>query len=105
MQIPQDHVRPGHDVRVRGALWRVADIQPCGTCRIVTLTGLTPPNLGATRRLLDPFDNLEPIDRSRAPRVVSARQWRRACRALIATDTPPGSVCAARSARIDLMPH
>ena len=31
--------------------------------------------------------------------------WRRACRALIAADGPPASLRAARSARIDLLPH
>ena len=39
------------------------------------------------------------------PRIVRAARWRRACRALIAADGPPGSLRAARPARIDLLPH
>jgi superfamily II DNA or RNA helicase len=115
MQIPQSDpeeplkagrgLRPGQNVRVRGARWRVVDVHPHGTCRIVTLAGLAPPQLGVERRVIEPFDSIDPVDRRRDPRVVSAERWRRACRALIASDTPAASLVAARSARIELMPH
>ena len=53
-----------------------------------------------------PFDRIEPIARPSRPRDRAARsRWRRACRALIAADGPPGSLRAARAARIDLLPH
>ena len=57
------------------------------------------------RRVLVPFDRIDPIDREPRPRRVRAVSWRRACRALIAADGPPGSLRAAGSARIDLLPH
>jgi SNF2 family DNA or RNA helicase len=72
---------------------------------MVTLCGLVPPQSGLVRRILVPFDRLEPIARRTRPRTVRAAAWRRACRALIAADGPPGSLRAARSARIDLLPH
>src|SRR5262249_42682403 len=53
----------------------------------------------------DPFDAIEPIERAPAPRVVSAVRWRAACRALLASNAPPGSIGQARSAHIDLLPH
>jgi superfamily II DNA or RNA helicase len=98
-------VRAGANVRLRGARWRVVEVRGYDACRLVTLTGLAPPHLGVVRRVLEPFDRIDPVERRREPRIVSARRWRRACRALIATDAPPASLIAARSARIDLLPH
>jgi superfamily II DNA or RNA helicase len=105
---PRDHspvVRPGDLVHVRRARWRIVQIRDCEDCQVVTLCGLTPPHLGLERRVLTPFETLEPIDRALLPRVVRAVRWRRACRALISADGPPGSLRTARSARIDLLPH
>jgi superfamily II DNA or RNA helicase len=98
-------VRPGARVRLRGARWRVVDIHVYDACRVVTLAGLAPPHLGVERRVIEPFDRVDPIERRREPRVVGAERWRRACRALIGADTPAGSLAAARSARIELLPH
>ena len=98
-------VRPGDLVHVRRARWRIVQIRACEDCQVVTLCGLTPPHLGLERRVLIPFDTIEPIERAPRLRIVRAVRWRRACRALIAADGPPGSLRAARSARIDLLPH
>ena len=98
-------VRPGDLVHVRRARWRIVQIRACDGCQVVTLCGLTPPQLGLERRVLLPFDIVEPIERAPRPRIVRASRWRRACRALIAADGPPGSLRAARAARIDLLPH
>jgi len=100
-----DAIRPGDLVRVRRARWRIVHIRPCDGCRIVTLSGLTPPHLGVERRVILPFDIVEAADRVSRPRFVRGVTWRRACRALIAADGPPGSLRAARSARIELFPH
>ena len=111
MQIPPSPrsdgpaVRPGDLVHVRRARWRIVQVRACEDCQVVTLCGLTPPHLGRESRVLVPFDILEPIERAPRPRIVRAVRWRRACRALIATDGPPGSLRAARAARIDLLPH
>ncbi len=96
---------PSSVVKARGARWVVVDVRPYDHCRLVTLSGLAPPNLGVERRLLEPFDTIASIDEPSTPRLVSAARWRTACRALIASDTPPGSLRQGRSARIDLMAH
>jgi SNF2 family DNA or RNA helicase len=98
-------VRPGDLVEVRRARWRIVEIRACERCRIVTLRGVSPTNVGIERRVLAPFDIIESVASRRAPRFVRPARWRHACRALIAADTPPGSLRAGRSARIDLLPY
>jgi SNF2 family DNA or RNA helicase len=110
MQISQSHpeeaaVRPGDQVLVRRARWRIVEVRPYDDCQVVTLCGLAPPHVGVERRILVPFDRVERIARPTRPRMVGAAIWRRACRALIAADDPPGSLCSARTAQIDLLPH
>src|SRR5688572_26072122 len=100
MQISQSDV-----VRVRGARWRVADIRAYERCELLTLVGVGPTNRGHERRILAPFDLVERVERRSKPTRVPRRRWRRACRALIAGDIPPGSLRCARHARIDLFPH
>ncbi len=87
-------------VRVRGERWRVADVHPYQTCRVITLTAGD-----RTRRVLTPFDDVEEIRRTDRPKRVTTRRWRDVCRALIADDTPPGRLRTAARARIDLLPH
>jgi len=98
MQIPQY-------VRVRGARWRVLDVRAYEDCELVTLTGVSPPYIGVERRVLAPFESIEPIDRRIRPRVVRAECWRNACRHLLADNRPPDGLEAALHARIDLLPH
>src|SRR5882724_2556571 len=84
-------VRTGDLVVVRRARWRVVDVRAYEDCQVVTLHALSPPRPGLERR-----------ERARFVRNV---RWRRACRALVAAETPPGSLRAASAARIELMPH
>jgi superfamily II DNA or RNA helicase len=111
MQIPQPPkddgpaARPGDLVLVRRTRWRIVHVRAYAGCQIVTLSGLAPEHFGRERRVLLPFDTLEPVGRAARPRIVRAVTWRRACRALIAAEGPPGSLRAARTARIDLLPH
>src|SRR5262245_26358979 len=100
MQISQSDV-----VRVRGARWRVAAIREYGPCRLLTLEGMEPGNSTLIRRVLAPFDRLDRIERRRRPTNVARGIWRRAFRALVAADTPPGSLRSALRARLDLLPH
>ena len=98
-------VRTGDHVLVRGARWRIVQIRAYEACQVVTLCGLAPPQQGVERRFVLPVDRIEPIVRRAGLRRVRNTTWRRACRALIAADGPPGSLRAARAARIDLLPH
>src|SRR4051812_24581801 len=110
MQIPRPHlveaapVRAGDVVLVRRIRWRIVQVRAYDECRVITLSGLGPPYLGVHRRVIVPFDRLEPIARPAHPRVVGARIWRRACRALIAGDNPPGSLRTARAAGLHPLP-
>ncbi|HEY2153711.1 MAG TPA: SNF2-related protein, partial [Vicinamibacterales bacterium] len=94
----------GGYVQVRGSRWRVANVRTYEDCAVVTLTGTTAPNAGLERRILTPFDVVEDIPRNRGSRVVGPRRWRRALRALVAGNTPPGGLRAAADARIDMLP-
>jgi len=97
--------RPGDLVSVRRSRWRVVSVRAHDRCHVVTLRGISAPFAGADRRVVAPFDILEPAQPPTRPRIVAARLWRRACRALIASDTPPGSLAVARTASIDLLPY
>ena len=57
---------------VRRARWRIVGVRAYEACQIVTLSGLAPPHAGVERRVLIPFDTLEPIDRTARPRRVRA---------------------------------
>src|SRR5580765_283157 len=98
-------VRPGDLVLVRRARWRVVQVCAYEACQVVTLCGLAPPQQGLERRFVLPLDRVEPIVRPSGLRRVRTVTWRRACRALISADGPPGSLQAARAAHIDLLPH
>src|SRR6476660_2953949 len=103
MQILPAGIRVGSIVRVRRARWRILDVRPYERCQIVTLAGLSPPDDRTTRRVVAPFDRLEPAGVARRRhRIVGARAWRRACRALLAVDCPAGGLRTAADARIDL---
>ena len=112
MQIPPSNPadaghpgRPGDLVYVRRARWRIVGVRAYEGCQVVTLCGMTSPHLGIERRVLTPFETIVPLERARRLRVVRGVRWRRAVRALITADTPPGSLRAARAAGIDLMGH
>ncbi len=87
-------------VRVRRQQWRVAGIRSYETCQLVTLA-----NRQAIRQVLTPFDDVEAVATSDRPLLTTPRRWRRACRALLAADTPPGGLRTAASAAIELLPH
>jgi len=110
MQIPptrrdNDVFRPGDLVLARRARWRIVHVRGDSDCQVVTLRGLVPPHVGLERRFLAPFEWIQPIARTPRPKCVRMPAWRRALRALIAADSPLGSLRAAGSARIDLLPH
>jgi len=97
--------RPGDLVVVRRSRWRVVDVRSYADCAIVTLESALRPSAGARRRVVSPFDPIEPVDRVPRARVVGPRIWRRACRAAIAADVSAGGLLAARTAAIELLPY
>jgi superfamily II DNA or RNA helicase len=106
MQILPGNLSVGSTVRVRRGRWRVLEVRPFERCQIVTLEGLSPPYGRAIRRVIAPFDRIEPIGAGkRRLRIVPARMWRRACRAALAADWPAGCLRTAARAHIDLLPH
>jgi SNF2 family DNA or RNA helicase len=98
-------VRAGDLVVVRRARWRVVDVRAYEDCQVVRLHALSPPLVGLERRVVTPFETLHRLERPQRARFVRNARWRRACRALLAADAPPGSLRAASVACIDLMPH
>ena len=74
-------------------------------CTVVTLTGIGTQNAGVERRVLTPFDSVEPLERPARLRVVRMRRWRRLCRALVAEHGPASMLRTALRARIDLLPY
>ncbi|HKB09695.1 MAG TPA: helicase-related protein [Vicinamibacterales bacterium] len=90
---------------MRGSRWRVVDVRAYDGCTLVTLQGAVRPYAGERRRVVTPFDVIEPLDRVRRSRFVGARPWRRACRAALAADVPAGGLVAAAAAAIDLLPY
>ncbi|MGB7217825.1 MAG: helicase-related protein, partial [Vicinamibacterales bacterium] len=92
-------------VRVRRARWRVTDSRVYTHCQLLTLVGVDAFNARLERRILAPFDTVEHVERRPRPERISLRAWRRACRALIASESPPGGLRCARRARIELLPH
>jgi SNF2 family DNA or RNA helicase len=103
MEIPHS-IRAGDLVVVRRARWRVLDVRAYERCDVVTLAGVSPPHAGVERRVLTPFETIDRVERGRRLRRVRNARWRRACRALIAGDVPPGSLRSAAAARMDVMP-
>ena len=100
MQISQSDV-----VRLRRARWRVLDVRGYDGGQVILVAGAEPRNAGTKRRFVLPFDDVERVERRVQPVQTSRRQWRRACLGLLAAETPPGGLVAAREARIDLLPH
>lgn len=101
-------IRPGALVRVRRERWRVTEVRAYEDCALITLAGLSAPHAGVERRVVAPFDLIEPTATAgddAPPLFVRRQTWRRACRALLADDAPPASLRCARAAKIDLLPH
>ncbi|HEV3061923.1 MAG TPA: helicase-related protein [Vicinamibacterales bacterium] len=93
-------------VRVRGERWRVTDVRTYETSQLVTLASAQPSSSSARMlRVLAPFDDILPLATRVRPHVVRPRRWRRACRALLAADAPPGALRTATRARFHLLPH
>src|SRR5262245_56080687 len=96
-------IRTGDLVRVRSRRWYVLDVRAYEECQLVTLRSVGTPV--AEQRFLWPFESIVALNRPRSIRPVPPRRWRRACREILASHTPPGGLRAARTARINLLPY
>ncbi|HWF84740.1 MAG TPA: SNF2-related protein, partial [Vicinamibacterales bacterium] len=99
------NLKPGDLVRVRRARWRIVDVRPYDACQLITLSGTGESNARVERRVIAPFDAIDRIDDARRPRIVGPCRWRRACRDLLAANTPPGGLRCASHGHMDLFPH
>jgi superfamily II DNA or RNA helicase len=94
----------GELVHARRDRWRVVDTKAFDGCQLITIAGATTANYGVERRLLAPFDAIDRIPSSHAPRLVGAVRWRRALRDRLRRGVP-GELRATANANIDLLPH
>ena len=94
----------GELVRARSDRWRVVNTTRFDGCQLVTLAGATAANHGVERILLTPFDAIDRIPSSQAPRMSGAVRWRCALRSLLHQGLP-GELRATANADIDLLPH
>ena len=98
-------LRQGDWVRVRKEAWLIADLQQHGQCQVITLSGIGVSNLHRRRRVLAPFETIEPMQRSTRLRRVGLRRWRRSCRALFGRIGAWAAVHTAERAAIEILPH
>src|SRR6188768_1004670 len=84
--------RVGDRVRVRRQRWSIVAAQQYDTCQLLRVSGLGAQNAGVMRSFVLPFEDLEPLERQRHPRVVSLRRWRRVCRSVLTGHGPAGSL-------------
>ncbi len=81
-------LRPGHIIRARGESW-VVDRHVAGTHgSVLDVRGRGPDNRGTRASFLLPFEPIERLPSSDAPRIVRPRTWRRMARSVLATATP-----------------
>ena len=99
------NLKPGDLVRVRHARWRVVDVRPYDACQLVTLGAFDRAGGAVNRRVITPFDVVDRLVTTRRTRIVGPRRWRRACRSLLAANTPPGGLRTAHHSQMDLLPH
>lgn len=91
-------------VDVRGEPWIVIDVERYPRCAIITLRGRGHDNLGATTRVIAPFDHIDVVTPNRTP-LLSDREavLFRAARAVVRSHRWDECWTAA-TARIDLLP-
>jgi superfamily II DNA or RNA helicase len=97
--------RQGDRVSVRRERWLIADLHQHEQCQVLTLSGIGASNLHRQRRVLAPFELVEPLRCDARMRKVHRGRWRRSCRALLADTAPWAAVHAAERAAIEILPH
>jgi superfamily II DNA or RNA helicase len=81
-------LRPGQIIRARGESWVVDRHVPGPQGSLLDVHGRGPANRGARASFLLPFELIEQLPSSDAPRVVGPRTWRHRARSILAGATP-----------------
>jgi superfamily II DNA or RNA helicase len=79
---------PGDLVRIRDERWVVTRHSAAAGAAILEVSGRDRTNRGTRASFLIPFEVVEPMPASNAPRLLRRRRWRHLTRAMLATATP-----------------
>jgi superfamily II DNA or RNA helicase len=81
-------LRPGHIIRARGESWAVHRHVAGTHGSVVEVRGHGADNRGIHTSFLLPYEPIELLPASEAPRIVRPRRWRHVARAMLASATP-----------------
>lgn len=95
----------GDIVRIRDEKWQIVRHVSYGGASLVEATGCDVTNRACQARFLLPFEAVDRLDASAAPRLVRPRRWRHAARRVLAEATPSWtSLRTAARADLTLIP-
>jgi superfamily II DNA or RNA helicase len=98
-------LRAGDVVRIRDERWRIVSHAAHGETSVVEAAGCDKGNRSSRARFLLPFEPIDRLPSSPAPRLVRPRRWRRFARRVLAEATPAwASLRAAAHADLTLIP-
>ena len=99
-------LRPGDVVRIRDQRWRIVTHAPLGDAAIIEAAGCDAWNRTIRARFLLPFEPIDRLPSSPAPRVVRPGRWRRAVRRILADATPTWTCLrTAAQSNLTLIPY
>jgi superfamily II DNA or RNA helicase len=98
-------LRAGDIVRIRDERWRIVSRTAHGDTWVLDAAGCDTANRSSRGRFLLPFEPIDRLPSSTAPRLVRPARWRRIARRALADATPSwGSLRAAARADLALIP-
>lgn len=98
-------LRPGDIVRIRDERWIVTRHSQTADGALVEVRGRGTDNRGMRTTFLLPYEPIEHLPASDAPRIVRSRTWRRVARAMLAEATPSyESLRSPLQAKLALLP-
>ena len=99
-------LRPGDVVRIRDQRWRILTHAPLGDAAIIEAAGCDAWNRTMRAIFLLPFEPIDRLPSSPAPRVVRPVRWRRVVRRVLADATPSGtSLRTVAHSNLTLIPY
>jgi superfamily II DNA or RNA helicase len=105
MKAASGSLRAGDIVRIRDQRWRIVSSTAYGRTSVLEAAGCDAANRSSRGRFLLPFEPIDRLPSSTAPRLVRPGRWRRAARRVLAEATPSwGSLGAAARADLTLIP-